>query len=146
MRGAKEMAARIRRLAERFPDAIEGALRIEGELVMTDSKKNYVPVDEGVLKNSGFVDDPERKGVEVSVTLGFGGAASAYALAVHEHPSRHSPPSWRNVRDERGRFRAVQFHPRGRGPKYLEKPLMNAVPGMANRIGKRLGDRLKSRS
>lgn len=92
--GVEEMRAAIDNLAGIFPDKVVKAVHLEGEYVMTDSKRNYVPVDLGVLRSSGFVNPPVRSGKEVSVTIGFGGAASAYALAVHEHPSTHSPPSW----------------------------------------------------
>lgn len=141
--GTKSMQAKIRRLANKFPNKVEGALRIEGEFIMTRSKRDFVPVDLGVLRSSGFVNDPVRNGRDISVTLGYGGAASAYALAVHEHPSEHSPPTWMgdvvNVTDQGATIGSkVTFHPAGRGPKYLERPLNEATPGLATRIAERI--------
>lgn len=129
-KGQKAMQKKIDRIAKRFPDRIKAALRIEAELVMTDSKQNYVPVDLGTLRGSGYVNDPERSGKDVEVSMGYGGAAEAYALSVHETPSQHDPPSWRGT--------TVRFSPAGRGPKYLEKPLKAAIPNMAERLAKRL--------
>lgn len=138
LKGQDAMNKRLKRIAAQFGNKIESALRIEAELVMTKSKRDHVPVDLGTLRNSGHVGRPVRVGKDVSVTMAYGGPAAAYALAVHEHPSRHSPPSWENIRDEQGRFRRVQFSPSGRGPKYLERPLMDAIPGMPERIAARL--------
>jgi hypothetical protein len=130
LKGLDAMNRKIRRIADRFPDTVAGALNIEAELVMTRSKREFVPVDKGTLPNSGFVEAAVRVGNEVSVTMGFGGAAAAYATAVHETPSASDPPSWvGNV---------VQFSPAGHGRKYLERPLMEAVPGMPARIAARL--------
>lgn len=132
IRGSKAMQKRLDKIAKQYPDEMERALRIEAELVMTDSKNNYVPVEYGTLRSSGTVHDVERKGKEISVSMSYGGAASAYALTVHEHPSSFDPPSWEAAGE-------VNFKPRGRGPKYLEMPLREAVKGMAQRIAQRLG-------
>lgn len=135
--GVEEMRAAIDNLAGIFPDKVVKAVHLEGEYVMTDSKRNYVPVDLGVLRSSGFVNPPVRSGKEVSVTIGFGGAASAYALAVHEHPSTHSPPSWqgKSVADILSVSNRTPWSvDSGRGPKYLERPLRKAVAGMPQRI------------
>lgn len=64
-----------------------------GKEAMTESQE-LVPVLTGTLKNSGQPPTVEVGGSEIVVTLGYGGAASAYALAVHENPSAHSPRSW----------------------------------------------------
>lgn len=130
LKGTKAMQRKIERIAQQFPNKIERALRIEAELVMTDSKRNFVPVDLGTLRSSGHVGNVERKGKDLSVTLDYGGAAAPYALAVHEHPSDHSPPSW----EGKALTDISDWSKDGRGPKYLERPLMAAIPGMARRI------------
>ena len=117
--GQQQMAARLRSLGARFGSKVAGALYRRAELVMGRSKSEFVPVDFATLKNSGTVHPPEISGGRISVSLTYGGAASAYALAIHEHPSGHSPPSWRG--------KPVVFSPAGTGPKYLERPLMEAV-------------------
>lgn len=148
IRGQKEMERKIRAVLARFPDKVEAALKIEAEMIMTRSKRDFVPVDLGTLRSSGFVNSPERKGQTVVVTLGYGGAASAYALSVHERPSEHDPPSWKanplhffeeaHTRVHGGVGGSVTFSPTGRGPKYLERPLKEAVAGMRQRVAERI--------
>jgi len=131
-KGIKEMRAKIKAIQKEFPDKIERALYKEAQFVMTAAKK-VTPVAEemgGTLRNSGFVSKPARRGTAFSVVLGFGGAAAAYATAVHEHPSGSSPPSWEG--------KTITFNPPGTGPKYLERPLMEAIPGMAERVAARV--------
>jgi hypothetical protein len=125
------MQQKLRKLADKYPDRMMGALRVEAELIMTDSKQNYVPRKLGTLRGSGYVNEPEVKSGEIVIEMGFGGAAKDYALAIHEYPSSHDPPSWKGA--------DVTFHPEGHGAKYLEIPLKNAVAG----IGERLAQRLK---
>ena len=126
--GVKEALARLRRIQLVTPAALAAALEIEAELIMTESKTRFVPVDTGTLKSSGRVEAPEIRKNEVSVTLGYGGAASAYALAIHEHPSGHSPPSWSGGMTIRGQG----------GTKFLERPVRNAAPRVGLSIARRL--------
>lgn len=130
MTGTRDVLGRLKKLSDRFPARAAAALYVEGEMVMTRSKRDFVPVDLGVLRNSGFVEKPVVEDKDVHVTLGYGGAASAYALAVHETPSGFDPPSWQGTK--------VNFKPAGRGPKYLERPLLDSVNGMAQRLAVRL--------
>lgn len=127
MRGLPQAVKKLRRLAERYPDRIMRAVYRRAEAVMTRSKNEFVPVDKGILRNSGHVGTVQRQGRIVSVTMSYGGAAKAYAIAVHEHLSEHSPPSWR-------KGTVVHFSPAGRGPKYLERPLFEALRTMAEDI------------
>jgi len=89
----------------------------EGERVMTIAKENYVPVDTGNLRASGYVDQPDYSVGGVTVELGFGGPAGGgnvdgdsntqdvgYAVYVHEDLSKH--------------------HTVGQA-KYLETPIMD---------------------
>lgn len=62
----------------------------EAELLMTKAKM-LTPVDTGALRASGHVQAPVVEGGKVSVTLGFGGAAEAYAVPVHERMDVHHP-------------------------------------------------------
>lgn len=103
-------------LASYGPRALQSAtdhLHYEAELIMTDSKRNYVPVDEGILRASGHVEPPVVDGGNVFVRLVYGGLAKAYAIIQHERLD----------------FR----HPVG-GAKYLELPLLAAAKGLARRI------------
>jgi hypothetical protein len=142
------MQRKLRRIADKYPDAIRGALHFRAELIMTDAKEHYVPVDLSGLKNSGHVEPPERgKGREIRVALVFGETSIDYAISVHEHPSAHDPPSWRGAGfgkgeavDPVGRGGAFSGSVRFKvgGPKYLELPLMKAVPHLARDLAKDL--------
>lgn len=118
LKGSRAMQRRMRRIARTQVGRVEGALRMEAEEIMTRSKRDFVPVDLGALRTSGHVKPPERSGRDVSVTLAYGGPAAPYALIQHE---------------------ALHFSHRVGGPKYLERPLRDAIPGMNQRLAKRLG-------
>lgn len=142
VKGFRKVAAELRRLAKDVPRQVEQALRIEAELIMTEAKEFYVPVDLGTLRSSGVVEPVQRRGDKITVELVFGSAAAPYALAVHEHPSQHSPPSWtgKAVEDISSVSDRVDWSlgERQRGPKYLERPLRFAADGMAERIARRV--------
>lgn len=99
------------------------ALYLEAELIMTDSKQNFVPVDSGVLRNSGTVKKPVITSKDVTVVLGYGGPAASYAVVVHEYPP--------NV---------------GQGKnKYLSRPLNKAERGLISRVTDTMRKRVRSR-
>jgi len=99
------------------------ALYLEAELIMTDSKTNFVPVDSGVLRNSGTVQKPTITKQGVTVVLGYGGPSAEYAVIVHEYPS--------NV---------------GQGKnKYLSRPLNKAERGLISRVAASMKSRVRSR-
>lgn len=115
------------RYIKKMPQEVGKILKQEGDKIMVSSKESFVPKDLGVLANDGIVANPEFKGKGVRVRMGYGRIAKAYAVATHEHPSQHSPPSWKQ---------GVNFNVGG--PKYLEKPLRLAANGMGARIAKKL--------
>jgi hypothetical protein len=99
------------------------ALYLEAELIMTDSKTNFVPVDSGVLRNSGTVQKPTITNQGVTVVLGYGGPAAEYAVIVHEYPP--------NV---------------GQGKnKYLSRPLNKAERGLVSRVTENMKRRVRAR-
>jgi len=103
---------------------LESGLTNVAEEIMTDSKTNYVPVDTGNLRNSGFVEPVRISSKVVKVRLGFGGAASPYAAMVHE-----APPGW------------------GQGKnKYLTKAVNAQVPVMAQRVAYFMRRKIKTRT
>jgi hypothetical protein len=122
--GIGQQRASLAKIIARFPKQARAALQRQAERIMTDSKEHYVPVDNSPLKNSGHVS--MQTGNRLVAELSFGGAAGAYALAVHEHPSSFSPPSWQG--------KTINWTTPGTGAKYLEKPLMRAVPTLARDI------------
>lgn len=97
------------------------ALYREGEDIMTTSKSRFVPVDQGTLRASGHVERPQVGRNRVSVTLGYGGAASAYALIQHE---------------------AMDFRHTVGGPKYLERPVNAAAASVAAAVARAVEESL----
>lgn len=83
--GDKDWAARVMQLAG--PEAMQrigAGLYRGGQAIIADAV-DLVPVDQGVLRDSAIVQEPVVSGDEVSVELGFGGAASDYAIEQHEN-------------------------------------------------------------
>lgn len=104
------------------------ALYREGNRIITRSKQEFVPVVTGNLRSSGYVELPQANGTEVTVTIGFGGAAAAYAAMVHENPRSGNTGGV----SPRGRP-YKNFSTVGQW-KYLEQPMNEARPGFAGRI------------
>lgn len=103
MVGGAAMAARARRAGEDYRRKLRGALFRRCEAIMTRSKDEFVPVELGNLKNTGHVSiDPNK----LVVTLAYGGPGVDYAVIQHER---------------------LDFQHRVGGPKYLERPLMEAA-------------------
>lgn len=128
--GVNDAVKKLNAIAKALPSETAQAVRYETEKIGTDADRNYIPVDLGILRASKYIDGPTINGDTIECTIGYGGAASAYAVAVHENPGEHDPPSWEGVE--------VDFNPAGRGPKYLERPLNAAMPGMSDRIAERI--------
>lgn len=92
---------------------LEQALVSVANEVLNESKR-IVPVDTGVLKNSGQVEALKRSGQGIEVSVGYGGAASQYAEIVHENlAAKHGP---------------------GKSAKYLEIPFMAMAPRFVRRV------------
>lgn len=83
-------------------------------LMAFDKSQEVVPVETGVLRSSGQVGQPEWHGESVSVEISYGGAASQYALIVHENLEAH--------------------HASGKQAKYLEEPVAKQTAGMGDRL------------
>ena len=123
--GDKELSRKLLSIAAKTPIAVAAALKTEAEKIMADSKQNYVPVDSDTLRTSGHVKNPKISAKGISIKLGYGGAASKYALIVHENPragktggvspSGKKYKTWSKVG----------------GWKYLEKPVMKHAAVMA---------------
>jgi hypothetical protein len=97
----------------RAAKALGQALYREGALAFAASQRE-VPVDTGILKNSGILTRPYMDGGYLVVDISYGGAAADYALTVHEDmESRHNE---------------------GTKAKYLEDPVKRQVVGMGDRL------------
>ena len=125
LKGVPEFDRAVRALATIFPKAARRGLYLGLELVMTDSKRNYVPVRYGILRSSGFIimDENEAK---VKATIGFGGPAGSgntngesnsqdvnYAIIQHEN---------------------MDFAHNVGEAKYLERPLFAGIPMIADEM------------
>jgi hypothetical protein len=89
--------------------ALSQALYMTGHEVLNRSKE-LVPVDFGILRDSGQVHNPKVSADRVEVQISYGGAAAPYALIVHEDMR---PKNWSKP---------------GTGPKYLEKAVTEFAP------------------
>lgn len=107
---------------------MESAVKDEADAIMQRSRDEFAPRDTGTLIADSGV-DVVRDGDTVTATIWYGrGDAAGYAVATHETPSQHDPPTWKGV--------PVQFK-HGQS-KYLERPVMDAEEGFADRVAKRI--------
>ncbi len=113
IKGDRELIRVLNRLGNNAAPALGKVLYKEAEDILGDSKEHFVPVDLAVLKNSGHVELPDISRNWVKVTLGFGGAASEYALIQHE---------------------AMDFHHTVGQAKYLETPVLGHAKSMPHRL------------
>ena len=130
VRGTTEVLAALRRVQQSVERTGASALRKEAVAILSQAKAN-TPVETGDLRDSGEVVRTDYSRRDPAYDIGFSGP---HAVAIHEHPSNVSPPSWKGVRNMLGQFRKVTFSPEGTGPKYLERAVNKARPGLADRI------------
>jgi hypothetical protein len=144
LRGVSDMQTRLRSIDRNTREALSSGVEEEANMIVSKAR-SLVPIKSGELRDSIRVvkgelsqgrntlgQFTEDSAVEVIVTAG--NDSIPYTLAIHEHPSPHDPPSWEDVN--------VQFHPEGTGPKFLEGPLNEAISGMAQRVGSKVGSKL----
>lgn len=126
VKAAKQLAAMERAFREASRaepwarDAIASLSR-RTEAIMTVAKR-LCPVDKGTLRASGRVESPRVEGASVIFRLSFGGAASAYALRVHED--------------------VTVYHKVGQA-KFLETPIKASEQGMLGDLRETLRARLQ---
>lgn len=84
--GATEWRAKLSRMAPAVFGALVASAHEGFEAVMATSKEEYVPVDQGTLRSTGHVEAPVVSGMSATITMGYGGPAAPYAIAVHENP------------------------------------------------------------
>jgi len=130
--GEDLLKATLARAPQRAMSALSKALYAEGHKVMGLSKKQYVPVDKGVLRASGTVKKPVISTTKVLVTLGYGGAAKAYAVVQHENLGLHHPP--KNARKRYTKKGNVKRAGRAGTAKYLSIPMMEMSAEMPFRL------------
>lgn len=128
MKGLQGILKNIEKVQKDLERQQMKALKNESNRIMKDSKEHYAPEDEGDLISEGAVSEPMKNADgSISIKMGYGGPKSKdYAVALHEHPSASSPPTWKG--------KALTFTKPGTGEKYLERPFFKAVDGMAERL------------
>jgi hypothetical protein len=112
------MMEKLRTIGARFPNRVKTAMKVECEIELTEMKRR-TPVDEGSLRASEHLEGPEGEaGGTFEVRWSAGGPAAPYAIHVHENLDAH--------------------HPVGQA-KFMESVLLESLPHMGKRIGKRIG-------
>lgn len=122
IKGTPELIDALKLAGARAVPVMSMALYEEMALVLADSKA-IVPVGKtSSLLNSATILPPELDGTVVKVTVGYGGAASKYALIVHNMPSI--------------------MHPTKPGTRshYLSDPMAAHVVGMEARLAERIAE------
>ena len=127
LEGDEALIERLELAGANAPKDLAAAMYREANYILRKSVET-VPVDFGVLRGSATVTRPKVAGSEVSLMFGYGGAASAYALAVHENP--------RAGRTGGVSPSGVQYkHWAKTGTwKYLERPCQEQFPRSAERM------------
>lgn len=110
--GVPDVVEKLALLQQAAPEAYAIALYQEGELLRGEAQA-LTPVKTGVLKASAFVNEPVAVEGAISVTVGFGGAASAYAVRQHED---------------------LSFRHRVGQAKFLEQPFLQRAKTLAENI------------
>ena len=119
LEGGDKLRAVLAQLGEQATEKLGGALFRQANFIMTESQ-DLCPVDIGTLRASGHVELPEMNGTSVSVQLGYGGAAEDYAVIVHED------------------LNPKTFSVAGTGPKYLERPMLEAASTLEAKLARDL--------
>lgn len=122
--GLPQMKQRFQYCRDVIVRELANELHTEFVAVMERSQAEFVPVEQGILRDSGYVKDPVIEGEHITVEMGYGGPDIPYALEQHENLTFN--------------------HPGGKQPKYLERPMLEEAPGMAARMASRI--RLKMRN
>lgn len=104
------------------PNETKKAIRQVTDEVSQDvlyRSNEYVPVDTGVLRSSGNIIRAKEEGANTIVGgVGYGGAASKYAVIVHENLNAN--------------------HPRGGQAKFLERATNEVIPFLSRVFAERL--------
>lgn len=128
--GIDEILDRLRQAVVDIRQGVTTALASEASDILDSAKNNYIPIDQGDLRDEGVVIESLSDDTIISHSIAFGtGKSAPYALTVHEVPSEHDPRSWR-IHEQRGE--EVHFVTGGR--KYLEIPLNEAASTMLERL------------
>ncbi len=82
----EEIAARLRRFAEIFPDGVGTALYLVANDPIMNEAKADAPVDSGYMRSTGYVNEPVLEKGSIDVELGF---YANYSAPVHDRTDLH---------------------------------------------------------
>jgi hypothetical protein len=116
LKGGADMRAKLRRMAEKFPDEVVRALYVETEVEVKEVKMR-TPVDRGTLRGTVHQVGPYRNGRFIYTLIAAGGPSAPYAIYVHEN---------------------LEVLHRVGGAKFIESVIMESRPYLAARIAKRI--------
>lgn len=119
--------------SEGLGPVIQRAIFSEATVVLNESKR-IVPVDTGNLRASGKVENPAQLGTRYSIEVTYGGAASPYAMIVHEVPPNSG-----------GRWGTGMKHKAGKSYKFLETPANAHRDKFTRNVKERIADYLRKR-
>lgn len=117
----EEVLTRVLGLAGEQVEKVVGQALLEEARILMRESLNQVPVLNAVLKTSGDVLLPVKDGRMIVVKLGYGGAASAYALYQH-----NAPAGWNYTKP-------------GTKSHFLSDPVQQGIPGIQRNLVKRIG-------
>lgn len=131
---------RLRSIAKDIRQRANEAIEEEATIIAQRSRDEFVPVRSGKLRDSiqtvkgGIAQGRDIRGrftseAEIEISIIAGGDDIQYAAAIHEFPSIHNPPSW----EGKGNLNFIVG-----GPKFLERPLLEAESGMVQRLASKL--------
>ena len=139
LRGVAGMNRKFKEISRETKENLSRAAMEEAEAIAERSRTEFVPIETGNLASTIKVvkgdlsqgrDDLGQygSGSAIEVKIIAGDETTPQALAIHEHPSPHDPPSWKGI--------DVKF--RHGGPKFLQQPLDESIGGMAERVGNKV--------
>ena len=121
VKGEKAVARKLATLSRVIPSETAAALYQEA-LQITKWSMARTPRQFGALRDSHEVSAPRWRGKTLQVDIQVGGPTAPYAKIVHERTDlRHRPP-----------------YGQGGQAKFLESALLDATPGLRQRIAKRI--------
>jgi hypothetical protein len=135
LRGVDDMLRRLKDIDRQSRESLSDAATEDAEIMIAQrARDEFVPIKSGNLRNTIKVVKSElsqgrdsggkfTEGSAIEIKIIAGDDTTPQALAIHEHPSPHDPPSWKS---------GVTF--KHGGSKYLERPLNEAISGMADRV------------
>ena len=123
--GADAMVRFLSRTPIKVVPYIGLALSEEAEQIGYESQNYLTPVHYGTLAGSWTQLPVRMEGNQIIQEFGYGGAASAYAMYIHEllESPTGKPINWTKA---------------GSGAKYLENPTRKAIPYLEQRVRQKL--------